>query len=101
MSTPSLAGDQDLFTALGAADIPDEEKGMLVMKIVDLAQGRVLIDAMEELSEEDRQALDKLANADESVAIEAFLLEKFPDYTTRLEKAIAEVRDKLLAEFSA
>lgn len=90
--------EKDLFEVIGAKDIPDEEKGVILAKMVEVVTGRAIVRLGNDLSEEDRQKLEELITADDTEAVDAFIAEKAPGFDSYFEDEAKKLRQELIIE---
>lgn len=90
----------DIFAAIGAADLPDEDKGILLAKMLKVIQTRTLIKILDALPEEKDGELDKLVSGGDPDALEAFLNENVPNYSRFFEDEAKKLRQELEIEFN-
>ena len=90
--------EKDLFEVIGAKDVPDEEKGAILAKMVDVITGRAIARLGEELSPEDRQEMEELIGADKTEEVNSFILEKAPNFDTYFEEEAKKLRQELIIE---
>lgn len=89
---------KDLFEVIGAKDIPDEEKGAILAKMVEVVTGRAIVRLGNDLSEEDRQKLEELITADDTEAVDSFIAEKAPHFDSYFEEEAKKLRQELIIE---
>ena len=89
---------KDLFEVIGAKDIPDEEKGAIMAKMVEVVTGRAVARLGEDLSEEDRQKMEELISADDAEVINTFIKEKAPHFDSYFEEEASKLRQELIID---
>jgi hypothetical protein len=93
---------EDLFEALGAGNIPEEDKAILLLQIIEVVQTRVLNKAYDALNDEQRQKLGELMESDqEGEKIEEYLLEAVPTYYQMFEEEAKLLRRQLVSRMVA
>lgn len=101
-TTPSiLVDDIDIFEALGASDLPDSEKGALLLQMLDLIQGRVfdrIVDGMTE--EEQDNMVDSLGEEEDAEKLEEFLMAKVPNYEQLFVEETKKLRHELVIKMA-
>lgn len=90
--------EKDLFEVIGAKDIPDQEKGAILAKMVEVVTGRAIARLGEELSEEDRQKLEELISSDNTEVVDNFIAEKAPYFDSYFEDEAKKLRQELIIE---
>lgn len=90
----------DIFSVIGAADLPEEEKGVLLARMMELIQTRTLMRATEGLNDEKKEKLSDLAEADDPEAIEEFLLKEVSNFEAMFEEEAEKLRNELIVEFA-
>ena len=98
LSSLKEKAEKDIFEILGAKDIPDEEKGAILAKMVEVVSGRAIARLGEELSDEDRQKLEELISADDTEAVDRFIIEKAPGFDSYFEEEAKKLRQELIIE---
>lgn len=88
--------DIDLFDAINASDIPDEEKGILVAKLIEVAQSMVLTEILEIFSPEQKNQLDQIAEDGSNEDLEDFIDQNVPDYDERFRRAVLSLKRDLI-----
>lgn len=91
---------EDLFAALGASDIPDEDKGALLAKMMDLVQSRSIVVIYDQLSEEKKKEMEELADKDDPDILEEFLNKNIPEYEQVFIDEAKKLRQELTIEFA-
>jgi ribosomal protein S13 len=89
---------EDLFEALGVKDISDEEKAVLLTKMLRLVDVKTLSRIIDQLTPEQEEKLKNL-NQDDEMALEKFLEENVPTYGDMYIEEAQKVRQELLIEF--
>ena len=104
-TTPVLAAqkslqDEDIFDVLGAGDIPQEEKDVLMLKMVALVERRAIDSILVDLSDDDAHELELEVDKDEvdPEAIQRFFQNHVPDYEQRFQVEAKKLRRDLIAQ---
>lgn len=94
--------EEDIFTALGASGIPDEEKGALLGQMIEIAQTRTLAKLIETLGEEEKAELEKIAEDEEAgpEVLENFITQKVPEFPEIFTDEIKKLKQELIVKFS-
>ena len=92
--------EDDIFAAMGAADIPDEEKGALLARMMDLVQSRSLLKIVDSLSESKKEELEKLVEGEDQAELESFLVQNVPSYEQIFTDEAKRLRQELTIEFA-
>jgi hypothetical protein len=103
MSTPKNKIQKDLFKEMGLDGLPEEKKTELMMKWGEIVQKDVVIRVVREMSEENKEELDKMLAENKSWdEIYEFLEDKFDDLddivkeeTTKFQKELVENAQEL------
>lgn len=89
---------QNIFTALGLDNLPEEKKAELLKDMTELVEKRVMARIVEEMSVEQKEEFDKLvennANPEE---INVFLQNGFPNFLKIFEEETNRVRSEMLS----
>lgn len=88
--------EKTIFDAIGAGDIPEEEKGALLAKMMELIESRVITKVYDSLSEDKRKEMEKASEADDPRVLEQFLTNEFPN----LEKMYTDEAERLKLELN-
>lgn len=64
---------KDIFTLMGAADLPDNEKGELLAQMLEIIQNRVLLRIADSLTEEQQKEMEKAAESEGLEELENFI----------------------------
>ena len=89
--------EEDLFDVLGAGEIPEEEKIALLYKMIVLVQQRVFNRALEEMSDETKDRLEKALEEDESPEVmEVFMQENIPNFAEIIDSESKKLRHELV-----
>lgn len=91
---------EDLFAALGASDIPDEDKGALLAKMLDLVQSRSIVKIYDRLSEEKQKEMEDLSDKEDPDILDNFLQENVPDFEQIFINEAKKLRQELTIEFA-
>jgi succinate dehydrogenase flavin-adding protein (antitoxin of CptAB toxin-antitoxin module) len=92
--------EKDLFESLGAKDIPNEEKGELLAKMMDLVQKRVVVRISEQLNDEQIKEFERLVEAGDDEATEKYLEAQVPDYDRLFVEEAKKLRHELIINLS-
>ncbi len=91
---------QDIFEALGATDLPEDEKGALLGKMIEAVETRVLTRIIELLPEEEAKALNKFAEDDDFESAQKLMTEKVPNLEQIYKDETEKLRNELIVDFS-
>lgn len=93
----------NLITKLGIDKLPPEKQADLLLKIGDTIFQAVITRVIEELSEEDRDAFDRLLDEkkDHEEAVFDFLQSKLPNLDEIVNEEIAEFKKETLETMEA
>lgn len=100
LSQAKTKAEEDIFAAMGAADIPDEEKGALLARMLDLVQSRSLLKIVDKLSDEKKDELEKLSEQEDATELESFLIKSVPEYEQIFIDEAKRLRQELTIEFA-
>ncbi|KKQ80557.1 MAG: hypothetical protein UT02_C0006G0007 [Parcubacteria group bacterium GW2011_GWC2_38_7] len=93
VTTQNLLGDS-IIKLLGLESLPNEEKAMILDKMTELIQKRVMLRLIENLSEEDAQTI---ANSQMSqTEMVAFAAEKVANFDAILNEEIIKAKQEML-----
>ena len=94
------AQEQDIFDALGAGNIPEEEKGALLSQILLLIHQRVFMRVMHTLPEDAVKKLEAEAEQNEASQshLEEVIEQYVPNYSELYEEEARKVRHELIAK---
>lgn len=100
---PMPAGRQEIkqtiIDELGLADLPEDKKEQLLIKMTEVVLKRIFLETMEKLSEKDQEAYSKLIDENvEPAKLEEFLQEKIVDYDKMVEKIVLDFKEEMSAE---
>jgi len=91
----------DLFNAIGMADLTDEEKAGLFVSMLDLLQARTIALIAEKATDEQRAKMQEIVSTDQpGEALEDYLEENFPEYPQMFEEEARKLREELIIKFS-
>lgn len=92
---------EDLITELGLGDLPEEKKMELVIKWGNIVQKDVMMRVLTELSENDKEELDKMlvGNTDNYEEIYKFLEKKLPNLDDIVKEEIENFRQEMKETF--
>lgn len=99
VQTKSLQ-EEDIFDALGATDIPDEEKGELLLKILTLINQRVFMRVVDTLDQSKQEEFGIALENDDPSAVDAFLTANISTYPKMYEEESLKVRHQLIASLA-
>lgn len=93
--------EKDLITELGLGDLSEEKKMELVIKWGNIVQKDVMMRVLTELSESDKEELDKLlvGNMDNYEEIYKFLEKKLPNLDDIVKEEIENFRQEMKDTF--
>lgn len=94
--------EEDIFAAMGAADIPDAEKGELLVRMMDLVQSRALLKIVDKLNDDEKKELETMLDDEnlEPEKLEKFIVDKVPDYEQLFVDESKRLRQELTIEFA-
>ncbi len=82
---------------LGLTGLPQEKQEELMVKMTEVVLKRIFVETMEKLSDADRDAYEKMENA-EPEEISKFLKEKIANYDEMVQKIIADFKEDMKKE---
>ena len=90
---------QTLIDELGLADLPQDKKDELLVKMTEVVLKRIFVETMEKLSEKDQeeysQMIEKEAAPEE---LEKFLTEKIAGYDEMVKKVVEEFKEEMKSQ---
>lgn len=89
----------DLFSAIGASDLPENDKVILLNKMIGMAQDRAITRLAEESSPEEQKKLEEIAAKDEPDALEEYIEQNLPKFQQIFQEEVLKIRDALIAKF--
>ena len=89
---------EDIFTALGAAGISDEEKGDLLARMVDLVDSRSLDKIIDSLNETQMAELKVIIEKDDTEAWEKFVETNVPHYMQIYQDEAEKLRQEMIID---
>lgn len=90
----------DIFDALGANDISEEEKGALMVSMIDLINSRSLEKALDAMTPEQQEKLNAMIDKDDPEVFESFLLGAVPNYPQIIEDEARKLREELIIDMA-
>lgn len=91
---------KDIFEALGASGIPEEEKGALLAKMAEVVQTRTLLHIVENLPPEKQDELQKISETGSPEDIEEFITQNVPDFEKIFLDEAKKLREELIIKLS-
>lgn len=88
----------DIFADIGALDIDDVEKGVLLARMIDLVESRSLVKIVENLNDDKQKELEVLLDAEDVEPIEKFLEENVPEFEQIFIDEAKRLRQELKIE---
>jgi hypothetical protein len=82
----------DFFKEFDLEDLPDEKKEEIQLQIMELVTTRFNRAVLASLSEEDKQALDKLLEDNDPQKADQFIAEKVPNYKDIYQSIISDLQ---------
>lgn len=95
-----LKFQDDIFSALNASEITDEEKGALLVKMLDLVDSRCLDKVLDRVDEAARKEIEKIVEDDDAAAFEQFIEKNVPDYAELYENEAEKLRQELIIDIT-
>ncbi len=86
---------EDIIKELGLEELPEGDRAEILEKMTELALKRIAVETLERLSEEDRDALEKLQETASPEEIDAFLKSKIENYEETLQKTINDFKKEM------
>ena len=87
---------KQLIEELGLSSLPQDKQEELLIKMTEVLLKRIFVETMEKLSETDRQAYEKMVDAEEDAEkIGAFLKEEVYNYDAMVEKIIVDFKEEM------
>ena len=90
--------EKDIFEVIGAKDISEEEKGALMVSMLELINSRSLEKALDAMNPEQQERLNSIIDDDNPEAFESFLLEAVPNYPQIIEDEAKKLRQELIID---
>ncbi|MFA6423520.1 MAG: DUF5663 domain-containing protein [Patescibacteria group bacterium] len=87
---------KDIFTDLGLTDLPDEEKGAILAKMIEVIQTRTLLRVADALTPEKQEEMKKLGEGEDTEAMEKFLTDNAPNMTELFEEETKKLRQEMI-----
>jgi len=84
----------DIFGDLGIPDLSPEKKMNLIQLMTELLQKRVMLRALESMSEQDQLALELVENNPEEII--KFLQERVPNFLDIIQEEAIKVKEEML-----
>lgn len=86
----------DLIEELGLANLPDDKKEALLMKMMEVVLKRIFVETMEKLNEKDRQTYSDMVEANATPEeVEKFVSEKIPNYSGMVLKIAEKFKEEM------
>ncbi|MBI3952506.1 MAG: hypothetical protein HY336_00955 [Candidatus Doudnabacteria bacterium] len=94
MNLPQGA-QENIIKLLGIESLPDEQKILIVEKIVDLAQKRLTLRLMESLSEEQGKQFENLLTEQNQQRIQEFMQRNAPSFPDWIGEEVLKIKREL------
>ena len=89
--------EKNILGELGLTDLPPARLEKLLLSLGEVMQGRINLRILDELSEEDKDELDKLSSSAKSEQeIQNFLKAKIPDLENIVAETIADSKQEIV-----
>lgn len=93
--------EPDIFAALGAESLPDEEKAALLARMFEVIQTRVFGRVYDMLDEGKRTELEQMLEAGHFEEVDDFLMESIPNLESMYQEEGKVLRQQLIVKFAA
>lgn len=85
-----------IIDELGLAELPEDKKEQLIIKMTEVVLKRIFVETMGKLSESDQDAYEKLIDENaEPEKLEEFLKGKISDYDGMVAKIIDDFKEEM------
>jgi succinate dehydrogenase flavin-adding protein (antitoxin of CptAB toxin-antitoxin module) len=92
--------EANIIEVLGLESLSDEQKIKMVQQMTDLAQKRLMLRVMEQLTEEEKDEFEKiLGGQDVDLAAAEFIQNKVPNFDEMVKEEIVKVKQELIEKF--
>lgn len=94
--------NQDILTALGLQDLPQEEKSRLIDDMVRVVQNRITARIIRKLNDDDKADLDGMLSVPSNdAAVAEFLYSKIPDFNEIATEEMVQFKLELIEDTKA
>lgn len=93
------ASEDNFFSKINAGSLTDEEKGEILAKMMELAQGNALLRIYDTLSDEQKTEMDRIAEQDDMEVIEEFF-NKIPGYEQILNEEFDKIMQEMIVKYA-
>lgn len=87
---------KDLAEELGLADLPQDKKEQLLIRMTEVILKRIFVETMHRLAEPDQSSYEKLIDDNASPEeVEKFLREKISNYDVMVKKVVDDFKEEM------
>lgn len=90
-----------IITLLNLDALPDGQRAMLLDKMVDVINGRLLLRVLDSLDADSRKEFEKAMEGDDGSALENFLTTKVPNFVDIVSEETAKLKTEMSAHLAA
>lgn len=91
---------EDIFTAIGAKDLTDDDKAKLFVKMIESVQIRTIGKIFETLDQDKKLELEKIIEEEEAPEMDRFLDDNVPNYEEIFASEAKKLQLELIKEFA-
>ncbi len=94
--------EANIIEALGLESLPDEQKIKMVEMMSTIVQKRLMLRVMEQLSEPEKDAFEKvLGGKDADLAAAEFIKNKVPNFDEMVQEEIIKIKQEMIEKFGS
>ena len=91
---------KDIFTLMGAADLPDVEKGEILAQMLEIIQNRVLLRIADSLSPEQQKAMEVAGESEGMEELEKFIEKNVTDIEQMFKDETEKFKQEQIIKYS-
>ena len=89
---------EHIITLLNLDDLPESQRAMLLDKMVDVVNGRLLLRVLDSLNADSRKEFEKTMDGDDNFALENFLTTKIPNFVDMISEETAKLKTEMVGQ---
>lgn len=89
---------EHIITLLNLDDLPESQRAMLLDKMVDVINGRLLLRILDSLDADLRKEFEKAMEGDDGLELENFLTTKVPNFIDMISEETAKLKTEMVGQ---
>jgi len=98
--SPTIPFEEDLFVVLGAQNSSEDEKAILLARMIEIVQTRVMEKIYNALTEQEREEFMRLLESTDSDDVNTYVSQRVPNFQNLYEEEGRILRQELIVKLA-